>query len=118
MKTSSIAKTLAMLAVLALALNAFAASGQVTIKLYEAKNLNGKQLQPGEYKVKWERHSAEADVTFLKDKNEVVAVKGKFVDRGVRARHTLIVTRLNGDGTETIKELRFEGKSEALILDE
>jgi len=118
MKTSSIARTLALLAVLALALNAFAAGGQMTIKLYESKNLNGKQLKPGEYKVKWERHSTEADVTFLKDKNEVVAVKGKFVDRGSPATANAVVTRLNGDGTETIKELRFQGKSEVLILNE
>jgi hypothetical protein len=118
MKRSRILTVLTVLAVLAVSLNAFAATGNTTIKLYETKTLNGQELKAGEYKVKWERNSSDAEVTFLQGKKVVATVKGKFVDRGQAAQNNALVTKKNGSAHEEITELRFAGKTEVLVLAE
>ena len=112
----SIVRVLAVMIVLTLSLSAAADGGKTTIKLFSNVSLNGKTLAAGEYKVKWQRHSAEADVTFSQGKKEITAVRGKFVERDQPSPYTAVITKANGDGTETITELRFEGKKEVLIL--
>ena len=112
----SIIRVLAGMIVLTLSLGAAAAGGKTTIKLFQSAALNGKTLAAGEYKVKWQRHSAEADVTFSQGKKEITTVRGKFVEREHPSPYNAVITKLNGDGTQTITELRFEGKKEALVL--
>ncbi len=112
----SMVRVLAVLIALTLTVSASADGGKTTIKLYSKASLNGKTLSAGEYKVKWQRHSAEAEVTFSQGKQEITTVRGKFVEREQPSPYTAVVTKPNGDGTETITELRFEGKKEVLIL--
>ena len=107
---------LAVMIVLTLSLGAAADSGKTTIQLYSDASLNGKTLVAGEYKVKWERHSVEADVTFFQDKKEITTVRGKFVEREQPSPYSAVITKRNGDGTATIIELQFRGKKEVLIL--
>ena len=114
----SIVRVLAVMIVLTLSLGAAADGGKTIIKLYSNASLNGKTLAAGEYKVKWERHSAEADVTFSQEKKEITTVRGKFVERDQPSPYSAVITKRNGDGTETITELRFEGKKEVLILNQ
>ncbi|HXE92109.1 MAG TPA: hypothetical protein VNK82_14215 [Terriglobales bacterium] len=118
MKRSRILTILTAVAVLAVSLSAFAATGKTTIKLYEPKLLNGQELKAGEYNVKWERNSSEAEVTFLQGKKVVATAKGKFVDRGQASQNDALVTKRNGSAHEQITELRFAGKSEVLLLAE
>ncbi len=112
----SIVRVLAVMIALTLTVGASAEGGKTTIKLFQSASLNGKTLEAGEYKVKWERNSAEADVTFSQGKKEITKVHGKFVERDQPSPYSAIVTKRNGDGTETITELRFEGKKEVLVL--
>ena len=118
MKRSRILTVLTLLAVLAVSLNAFAGTGKTTITLYETKTLNGQELKAGEYKVKWDRNSSDAEVTFLQGKKVVATAKGKFVDRGQAAQNDALVTKKNGGAHEEITELRFAGKSEVLVFAE
>ncbi|MGH9649176.1 MAG: hypothetical protein ACRD3I_01770 [Terriglobales bacterium] len=112
----SIVRVLAVIIALTLTLSASAAGGKTTIKLFSNASLNGKTLAAGEYKVTWERHSVEADVTFSQGKQAITTVRGKFVEREKPSPYTAVVTKPNGDGTRTITELRFEGKKEVLVL--
>ena len=117
MKFASITRVLALVLVLALSATAFAASGSTTIKLFSAAQVNGKSLAAGEYKVKWDSHSPEAEVTFLQDKRAVATAHAKLVDRDQAARENSFITRINSDGSETIVEIRFEGKKSALVFE-
>ena len=112
----SIVRVLAVIIALTLTVSASAVGGKTTIKLSNSASLNGKTLAAGEYKVKWQRHSAEADVTFSQGKKEITTVRGKFVERERPSPYNAVITKLNGDGTQTITELRFQGKKEALVL--
>ena len=114
----SIVRGLAVMIALTFSLSAAADGGKTTIKLFQNASLNGKTLAAGEYKVKWERHSVGADVTFAQGKKEIATVRGKFVEREQPSPYTAVVTKPNGDGTETITELRFEGKKEVLVLNQ
>ena len=114
----SIVRVLAVMIVLTLSLGAVADSGKTTIKLYNDASLNGKTLAAGEYKVKWERHSVEADVTFSQGKQDVTTVRGKFEERDQPSPYSAVITKRNGDGSETITELRFAGKKEVLVLNQ
>ena len=119
MKFTKLTRVLAPLLVLALAFTstAFAASGAATIKLFSAAQLNGKSLAAGEYKLKWESHSPEADVTFLQGKKTVATAHAKLVDRDQASPENAVVTRANSDGSETIVEIRLEGKKSVLVFE-
>src|SRR5574337_1302352 len=120
MKFAKLIPVLALLLVLALAFTstAFAGSGgSATIKLFGAAQLNGKSLAAGEYKVKWDSHSPEADVKFLQGKKEVATAHAKLVDRDRAATENAVVTRASSDGSETIVEIRFEGKKSVLVFE-
>jgi hypothetical protein len=117
MKFARITRGLALVLVLALSATAFAGSGSSTIKLFNAAQVNGKSLAAGEYKVKWESHSPDAEVTFLQDKTAVATAHAKLVDRNQASPDNAVVTRANSDGSATIVEIRFEGKKSVLVFD-
>lgn len=117
MKFAKLTRVLALLLVLALTTTAFAASGAATVKLFGAAQVNGKSLAAGEYKVKWETNSPQADVTFLQGKKAVATAQAKLVDRDQAYREDAVVTRANPDGSETIVELRFAGKKSVLVFE-
>ena len=117
MKVAKLTRVLVPVLVLALTATAFAASGSGTLSLSSAAQLNGKTLAAGEYKVKWESHSPEADVTFLQGKTEVATAHAKLVDRDQASPENAVVTRDNGDGPATIVEIRFRGKKSVLLFE-
>ena len=117
MKLAKLTRMLVPVLALALTASAFAATGSATVKLFGAAQVNGKALAAGEYKVKWESKSPEADVTFLQGKKAVATVHAKLVDRDQAARENAVVTRANSDGSETIVEIRFEGKKSVLVFE-
>jgi len=118
MRFAKLTQVLALVLVLALTTTALAAAtGSANIKLSSAAQLNGTSLAAGEYKVKWESRSPEADVTFLQGKKTVATAHAKLVDRDQAARENAVVTRANSDGSESIVEIRFEGKKSVLVFD-
>ena len=118
MRLAKLTRVLVPVLVLALTATAFAgASGSANIKLFGAAQLNGKSLAAGEYKVKWETNSPEANVTFLQGKKELATARAKLVDRNQASRENAVVTRANPDGSETIIEIRFEGKKSVLVFE-
>lgn len=117
MKFARLTPVLVAILVLALSATTFAASGSSNVKLFSAAQLNGTSLAAGEYKVKWDSHSPEADVTFLQGKKTVATAHAKLVDRDQASPENAVVTRANSDGSATIVEIRFEGKKSVLVFD-
>jgi hypothetical protein len=117
MKIAKLTRVLVPLLVLALTTSAFAASGAATVKLFGAAQVNGKSLAAGEYKVKWETNSPDAAVTFLQGKKAMATTHAKLVDRDQASRENAVVTRANSDGSESIVEIRFQGKKSVLVFE-
>ena len=117
MRLAKLTRALVPVLVLALTATAFAAGGSATVQLFGAAQLNGKSLAAGEYKVKWDSHSPEAEVTFLQGKKAVATAHAKVVEREQASPENAVVTRANSDGSETIVEIRFEGKKSVLVFE-
>ena len=117
MKFAKFTRVLVPLLVLALTATAFAASGATTIKLFSAAQVNGKSLPAGEYKVKWESHSPDADVTFLQGKTVVASAHAKLVEGTEASLWNAVVTRDNPDGSKTLLEVHFRGKKAYLVFE-
>ena len=117
MKVAKLTRVLVPVLVLALTATAFAAAGSGTVTLSSAAQINGKSLAAGEYKVKWDSHSPEAEVTFLQGKTTVATARAKMVDRGEASLWNAVVTRDNPDGSKTLLEIRFQGKKSALVFE-
>ena len=117
MKVAKLARVLVPVLALALTATAFAATGSGTVTLSSAAQLNGKSLAAGEYKVKWDSQSPEAEVTFLHGKKAVATAHAKVVDRGEASLWNAVVTRDNPDGSKTLIEIRFQGKKSVLVFE-
>ena len=117
MKVAKLIRVLVPVLVLALTATAFAASGSGTVKLFSPAQLAGKSLAAGEYKVKWDSHSPEVEVTFLQGKKAVATAHAKLVDRGEASLWNAVVTRANPDGSKTLVEIQFAGKKSVLVFE-
>ena len=84
---------------------------------YDAK-IAGTQLASGRYDVKWESHSPEATVSFLRGKNVVATAKGKLEDRGTKYSANQVVYEQSADGSRVIHEIRFRDSSEVIVFNE
>jgi len=106
-----ILKAVVITGLLVLAVSAYAAN---TITLSHPAVVNGKQLDAGQYEVKF---SGSGDVTFLRGKTEVATAKATLKDLDSKARFGAVVTKANGSGLPSITEIQFEGKKQVLVFD-
>src|SRR5580692_6025905 len=79
-------------------------------------SLNGTMLPAGYYDIRWVSHSPEATVTFTQGGHMVATSMGKWVDRGAKYKADAAVDTNNADGSHTLKELRFAGQKQVLVL--
>ena len=117
MKVAKLARVLVPVLALALTATAFSAAGSAKVTLSNSTQLNGKTLAAGEYSVQWDSHSPEAEVTFLQGKTTVASAHAKLVEREQASPADAVVTRNNSDGSETLVELRFQGKKSVLVFE-
>ena len=106
-----ILKAVVITGLLVLAVSAYAAN---TITLSHPAVVNGKQLDAGQYEVKF---SGSGDVTFLRGKTEVATAKATLKDLDSKARFGAVVTKANGSSLPSITEIQFEGKKQVLVFD-
>ena len=76
----------------------------------------GSHLASGNYNVKWETHSPEATVSFMKGSKVVATVEGKVVDRGKSYPADEVVYDEAANGSREIREIRFRGSSEVIVF--
>ena len=91
MKLNNVAKTVVLGLAVLLASSAFA-SNKGTLQVREALEVNGQQLAPGEYQLRWDGTGANVEVSFMRGKKEVAKTTAKVI------------------------ELRFAGKKFALAI--
>jgi hypothetical protein len=114
MKLNHLAKTVVLGLAVLLASSAFA-SNKGSLEIRESVEINGQQLAPGSYQVRWDGTGPSVEVSFMQGKREVAKTSAKIVDLGQSSSYDVAVVD-HSNGKATISEVRFGGKKFALAL--
>jgi hypothetical protein len=115
MKASKISKGLLLGLALLLATSVFAAN-KGTLQVSDPVTVNGRQIDPGEYTVKWEGNGPSVELNILRGKNVVATVPARMIDLDRAPSRDSAVTVVNSDGHKSLNEIRFSGKKYAFAV--
>ncbi len=114
MKLTHVAKTVVLGLAVLLASSAFA-SNKGSLVVREALEVNGQQLAPGEYQLRWDGTGSNVEISFMKGNKEVAKASARVVAVDKAPEYDLaIVDRTSGKAA--VSELRFAGKKYALAI--
>lgn len=114
MKLNQLAKTVALGLAVLLASSAFA-SNKGSLQVQEAFEVNGQQLAPGEYQVRWDGTGPNVEVSFMQGKKEVAKITAKVLALDKAYDYDSAVVD-HASGKATVSEVRFAGKKYALAI--
>jgi len=114
MKLNNAAKTVVLGLAVLLATSAFA-SNKGTVQLRESFEVNGQQLAPGEYQLRWDGTGANVEVSFIQGKKEVAKAPAKVVALDKAYSDDSAVLEKTS-GKTCISQIRFAGKKYVLDL--
>ena len=98
-----------------LATSAFAAN-KGSFELMHPTQVAGKELPPGTYKVQWEGSGNDVHLNILKGKNQVASTNARILQMPVASQEDNALVNLNQDGSRSLSQIRFRGKTFALDL--
>jgi hypothetical protein len=110
MKSNSLLRSVALLAVIALAVPAFAKPLTKTINIPQAAKLGKADLQAGEYRLLIDGTKA----TVQKGKQVVAESEGRWEDRDTKSSYDAVLLGDNGQ----VKEVRFSGQKRVFVFSE
>jgi hypothetical protein len=110
MKSNSLLRTAALLAVTALALPLFAKPVSKTINITHAARLGKADLQAGEYRLLIDGNKA----TVQKGKSVIAESEGRWEDRDTKSNYDAVLVGENGQ----VKEVRFSGQKRVFVFSE
>jgi hypothetical protein len=114
MKLNNLAKAVVFGLAVLLASSAFA-SNKGTLLVREAVEVNGQQLAPGQYQVRWDGTGSNVEVSFMRGNKEVAKTVAKVVTLDQPSDYdSAIVDHTNGKAA--VSEIRFSGKRVALAI--
>ena len=114
MKLNYLAKTVVLGLAVLLASSAFA-SNKGSLHVQEAFVVNGQQLAPGEYQLRWDGTGSNVEVSFMQGKREIAKASAKVVPLDKAYGYDSAVID-HASGKATVSEVRFAGKKYALDL--
>lgn len=114
MKLTNVAKTVVLGLAVLLASSAFA-SNKGSLQVRESFEINGQQLAPGDYDVRWDGSGSNVEVTFIKNHKEVAKTSAKVIALDKAYGYDSAVVD-HTSGKATVSELRFAGKKFALAI--
>jgi hypothetical protein len=114
MKLNNLAKTVVLGLAVLLASSAFA-SNKGSLQVRESVEVNGQQLAPGDYQVRWDGSGANVEVSFMRGKKEIAKTSAKLIALEKSAPYDSAVLD-HENGKATITEVRFAGKKFALAI--
>ena len=118
MTLRSMKHSLLMIVVLALAAASAFAKDQHTIALAYAVSVHGTTVAPGRYNVTCSAESGDPTVNFIRDQKVVASASAKWVERQTQYPSNEVVFETPTDGARKIIEIRFAGKSQALVFED
>jgi hypothetical protein len=89
-----------------------------TINLTRDVVVAGTTLAAGKYTMRWETHSPEATVEFVRHNAVLASVAGRLEQRGKKYPQNEIVYNRAPNGSMSVNEIRFGGSSEALVFNQ
>lgn len=89
-----------------------------TVDFDHPTSLGGVTIKPGSYKIGWVSHSPEATVTIKSGRMVVGTTEARWVERHEVYESDTVVEDTDGHGSTWVLELRFAGKTKALVFDE
>lgn len=114
MKLNNVAKTVVLGLAVLLASSAFA-SNKGTLQVREAVEVNGQQLAPGAYQVRWDGTGSNVEVSFMQGKKEVAKTSAKVIALDKASGYDAAVID-HASGKAAVSEVRFAGKKVALAI--
>ena len=115
MKASKISKGFLLGLTLLLATSLFAAN-KGSLQVVDPLIVNGTQIAPGDYTVKWEGAGPTVELNILQGKNVIATVPARLVDLNHTPERNSAVTTVNSDGKKSLNEIRFSGRKYALAI--
>ena len=110
MKTNSLFRFAALLAVIALAVPAFAKPLSKTINFTQSAKVGKAELQAGEYRLLIDGNKA----TVQKGKDVVAESEGRREEREIRSNYDSVLIGDNGQ----VREVRFSGQKRVFVFNE
>jgi hypothetical protein len=114
MKLNNLAKSVVLGLAVLLASSAFA-SNKGSLQVREPFEVNGQQLAPGEYELRWDGAGANVEVSFMQGKKEIAKTSAKVVTLEKAYGYDSAVVD-HASGKATVSEIRFGGKKYALAI--
>jgi len=109
-----VVKTVVLGLAVLLASSAFAGNkGSLIVR--ESVDVNGQQLAPGNYQLRWEGTGSNVEISFMQGKKEVAKASAKMVALDQAPGFDSAIVD-HASGKATVSELRFAGKKYALTL--
>ena len=110
MKSSSLVRSFALLAVTALAVPAFAKPVVKTINLSQSSKIGNSSLASGEYKFLIDENK----VTIMKGKKTMAETQGRWEERNTKSAYDSVLVGEDGQ----VKEVRFSGQKRVFVFNE
>ncbi len=112
------ASVLSMVLVLASGIPASAQSskGARTVSFLHGFVLNGTTIPAGKCSVRWQTHSPEATVDFVRGHQVVLSTEGKVEQRSKSYDRDSVVYNTASDGTMSLVEIRFAYSNKVLVF--
>ena len=114
MKLNHLAKTVVLGLAVLLASSAFA-SNKGSLQVREAVEVNGQQLAPGDYQLRWDGTGANIEVSFMQGTKEVAKASAKVVALDKASNYDSAVVD-HSSGKASVSEIRFGGKKYVLAI--
>jgi len=89
-----------------------------TINLTRNVVVAGTTLAPGKYTMRWETHSPEATIEFVRHNAVLASVAGRLEQREKKYPQNEIVYNKAPNGSMSVDEIRFGGSNEALVFNQ
>jgi len=91
------------------------ASNKGSLQVREAVEVNGQQLAPGQYQVRWDGTGSNVEVSFMQGKKEVAKTSAKVVELDKASAYDSTVVN-HASGKATVSQVRFAGKKYVLAI--
>jgi hypothetical protein len=114
MKLNNLAKSVVLGLAVLLASSAFA-SNKGSLQVHEAVEINGQQLAPGVYQLRWDGTGSNVEVSVMRGNKEVAKVAAKVITLNEAADYDSTIVD-HASGKAAVSEIRFSGKKFALAI--
>lgn len=94
------------------------AAGKGSLQLNHAMSVAGKQLGSGKYRLQWDGTGDQVELKIFEGKSLVVSTPARLITRDSPSSSDATMSTTNNDGSSSLSQIRFRGKSYVLEIAE